>query len=65
MLATRSPRAVGGLDGGQILQALIPAITGAAGGGIDIGSIVGQLVGGGIGWCDPHRHCRLDHEVDG
>lgn len=41
--------ALGGLGGGQILQALIPAIVGAAGSGIDIGSIVGQLVGGGVG----------------
>ena len=41
--------AIGGLGGGQILQALIPAIAGAAGGGIDIASIVGQLVGGGVG----------------
>jgi uncharacterized membrane protein YeaQ/YmgE (transglycosylase-associated protein family) len=37
--------AVGGVGGGQILQALIPALAGA--GGLDIGSIVGQLVGGG------------------
>jgi hypothetical protein len=37
--------AVGGVGGGQLLQALIPALAG--GGGLDIGSIVGQLVGGG------------------
>jgi hypothetical protein len=41
--------AIGGIGGGQILQALIPAIAGAAGGGLDIGAIVGQLVGGGVG----------------
>jgi hypothetical protein len=41
--------AIGGLGGGQILQALIPAIAGAAGSGIDIGAIFGQLAGGGIG----------------
>jgi uncharacterized membrane protein YeaQ/YmgE (transglycosylase-associated protein family) len=38
--------AIGGLGGGQILQALIPALTGA--GGVDLGSVVGQLVGGGV-----------------
>src|SRR5262249_18496689 len=36
-----------GAGGGQILQALIPALAGAAGGGLDAGSIIGQLVGGG------------------
>jgi hypothetical protein len=41
--------AVGGIGGGQILQALIPAIAGAAGGGLDVGAIVGQIVGGGAG----------------
>jgi len=40
--------ALGGLGGGQILSALIPAIAGAAG-GADLKSIVGQLVGGGVG----------------
>jgi hypothetical protein len=35
----------GGIAGGQLLQALIPMLTGAGGG--DIGAIVGQLVGGG------------------
>jgi hypothetical protein len=35
------------LAGGQILNAIIPAIAGATGGGVDLGSIVGQLVGGG------------------
>ena len=39
--------AIGGLGGGQILQALIPALAGA--GGVDLGSVVGQLVGGGVG----------------
>jgi hypothetical protein len=42
--------AVGGVGGGQLLQALIPAIAGAAGGGsLDIGAIIGQIVGGGAG----------------
>jgi hypothetical protein len=41
--------AIGGVGGGQILQAIVPALAGAAGGGIDIGEIVGQLAGGGIG----------------
>jgi hypothetical protein len=39
--------ALGGVGGGQLLQALIPALAGAGGAGLDIGSIVGQLVGGG------------------
>src|SRR5882757_11305050 len=39
--------ALGGIGGGQLLQALIPALAGASGGGLDVGSIVGQLVGGG------------------
>ena len=33
--------------GGQILQAAIPALAGAAGGGVDIGSFIGNAVGGG------------------
>ena len=37
--------AIGGVGGGQILQMLIPMLAG--GGGLDVGSIVGQLVGGG------------------
>jgi hypothetical protein len=41
--------AIGGVGGGQLLQAIIPAIAGAAGGGVDLGAIVGQLVGGGAG----------------
>jgi hypothetical protein len=40
--------AIGGVGGGQLLQALIPALT-AAGGNLDIGAIIGQLVGGGAG----------------
>jgi uncharacterized membrane protein YeaQ/YmgE (transglycosylase-associated protein family) len=30
--------AIGGVGGGQILQALIPTIAGAAGGGLDLGA---------------------------
>jgi hypothetical protein len=41
--------AIGGLGGGQLLQAAIPAIAGAAGGDLDIGAIVGQIIGGGAG----------------
>src|SRR3990167_1519170 len=42
--------AIGGLGGGQILEMLVPAMSAAAeGGGFDIGSIVGQLIGGGAG----------------
>ena len=28
---------------------LVPAISGAAGGGLDLGAIVGQIAGGGVG----------------
>lgn len=41
--------AIGGVGGGQLLQALVPALAGVAGGVLDMGSIVGQLVGGGAG----------------
>jgi hypothetical protein len=37
---------VGGGIGGQVLGMLVPAL---AGGGMDVGSIVGQVAGGGIG----------------
>jgi hypothetical protein len=37
--------AIGGAAGGQILQALIPALMG--GSGLDIGALLGQVVGGG------------------
>jgi hypothetical protein len=40
--------AIGGVGGGQALQAFIPALAGTAGGGFDVGAIVGQLVGGGV-----------------
>jgi hypothetical protein len=39
--------ALGGLGGGQLLSALIPALAGSAG-GVDLASIAGQLVGGGV-----------------
>ena len=38
--------AAGGIAGGQLLQALIPALSGAGGG--DIGALAGQLFGGGV-----------------
>lgn len=44
--------AIGGIGLGQILAAVVPALSGMAGeagGGLDIGAIVGQLVGGGVG----------------
>jgi hypothetical protein len=42
--------AIGGVGGGQLLQALIPAIAAAAGGsGLDIGALIGQIVVGGAG----------------
>ena len=41
--------AIGGVGGGQLLQALIPALAGATGGGLDLGSIIGQLIGSGAG----------------
>jgi uncharacterized membrane protein YeaQ/YmgE (transglycosylase-associated protein family) len=39
--------ALGGLGGGQLLSALIPAPAGSAG-GVDLASLAGQLVGGGV-----------------
>jgi len=42
--------ALGGVGGGQLLQAAIPAIAAAAAGGnLDVGAILGQIVGGGAG----------------
>jgi len=40
--------ALGGIGGGQILGALVPALASAAG-GVDWKVVVGQLVGGGVG----------------
>lgn len=40
--------ALGGVGGGQLLQA-VPAIAAAAGGNLDVGAILGQIVGGGAG----------------
>lgn len=41
---------LGGGIGGQLLTMLVPALgAAAAGGGIDLTAIVGQIVGGGIG----------------
>jgi hypothetical protein len=48
--------ALGGLGGGQLLEALVPVIAGAAGGDLDLGSIVGQLAGGGAG---RNKLCQL------
>ena len=41
--------AIGGVGGGQLLQAAIPAIAAAAGGNLDVAAIIGQIVGGGAG----------------
>jgi hypothetical protein len=41
--------ALGGVGGGQLLQAAIPAIASAAGGNLDVGALLGQIVGGGAG----------------
>jgi hypothetical protein len=41
--------ALGGVGGGQLLQVAIPAIAAAAGGNLDVGAIIGQIVGGGAG----------------
>ena len=43
-----TPGALGGIGGGQILGALVPALASAAG-GVDWKVVVGQLVGGGVG----------------
>jgi hypothetical protein len=48
ILRIGQPGAIGGLGGGQLLQALLPVIvSAAAGGGLDLGAIVGQVGGGG------------------
>jgi uncharacterized membrane protein YeaQ/YmgE (transglycosylase-associated protein family) len=39
--------AIGGGVGGQILTALVPMLSGAAG-SVDIGALLGQAVGGGV-----------------
>ena len=39
--------AIGGGVGGQILTALVPMLSGAAG-GVDVGALLGQAVGGGV-----------------
>ena len=39
--------ALGGVGGAHLLGALVPALSGVE--GLDIGSIIGQLVGGGAG----------------
>ena len=42
--------AIGGVGGGQLLQAIIPAIaSAAAGGALDDGALVAQIDGGGAG----------------
>ena len=41
---------VGGGIGGQLLGMVVPALSGAAaGGGLDIGALLGQVAGGGVG----------------
>ena len=39
--------AIGGGVGGQILTALVPMLSGAAG-SVDVGALLGQAVGGGV-----------------
>ena len=43
--------AIGGLGGGQLLQALLGAgaTAGTAAGGLDIGALIAQVAGGGVG----------------
>ncbi len=38
--------AIGGVGGGWILSALIPAMQGS---GLDVGGIIGQIIGSGVG----------------
>ncbi len=38
--------AAGGIAGGQLLQVLIPALSGA--GGVDVGTLAGNFFGGGV-----------------
>ncbi len=57
--------ALGGGAGGQLLQALVPMLAGAAGGGLDVGAILGQVIGGGAGGAVPDRRRRAAEEHDG
>ena len=57
--------AIGGAGGGQILQAIIPVLAGATGGSLDIGALVGQAAGGGVGWRDLIGRRRTDQKQDG
>jgi hypothetical protein len=41
--------ALGGVGGGQLLLAAMPAIAGATNGSLDVGAIISQIVGGGAG----------------
>jgi len=47
MLGNSISGAVGGVAGGTVLQSLIPMLAGGAG-GVDIGAVLGQAVGGGV-----------------
>jgi hypothetical protein len=40
--------ALGGAGGGTLLTALMPMLMGAAGGEVDLASLAGQAVGGGV-----------------
>ncbi len=40
---------LGGGIGGKVLAMLVPALMAKAGGGLDIGAILGQVAGGGLG----------------
>jgi len=48
MLGNTITGAIGGGILGQVLQALLPSLTDAAG-GLDIGALLSQIVGGGAG----------------
>jgi hypothetical protein len=50
--------ALGGVGGGQILTALLPMLAGTAG-NVDIGSVIGQAVGGGVAGASSRNSSRM------
>ena len=57
--------AIGGVGGGQLLQAAIPAIAAAAGGNLDVRAIRWSNCRRWCRWRDPHGHRRAGEEHDG
>ena len=53
-----------GVGGGQILTALLPMLAGTAG-NVDIGSVIGQAVGGGVAGAIVHLRSWPNQKHDG